>query len=188
MAGDSYISVAISLALSFRAKREICFVSREKRSGTAIHGKPDIPFMYVMKVVFTVKNAGRKNFEDLSSRVLLYEIGAAVSPMVTRVSDLNTAFEYRPYICAAQPPPPSLIPSHSFRTAKNIRGMPSAFTQMQAGHGIGAGVVKCTKVRTSWLSSVLGLAGSREAWKGWISRIFFCLSYMFSLRQVGEKD
>ena len=32
--------------------------------------------------------------------------------MVTGVSDLNTAFEYRPYICAAQPPPPSLIPSH----------------------------------------------------------------------------
>lgn len=66
--------------------------------------------------------------------------------------------------------------------------MLSAFTQMQAGHGIGAGVVKCTKVRTSWLSSVLGLAGGREAWKALISRIFFCLSYMFSLRQVGEKD
>ena len=81
--------------------------------------------MCVMKVVFTVKNAGRKNFEDLSSRVLLYEIGAAVSPTVTGVSDLNTAFRHRPYICAAQPPPPSLIPSHqslvtshSFRTAK----------------------------------------------------------------------
>ena len=50
--------------------------------------------------------------------------------------------------------------------------MLSAFTQMQAGHGIGAGVVTCTKVRTSWLSSVLGLAGGREAWKAWISRIF----------------
>ena len=58
---------------------------------------------------------------------------------------------------------------------------------MQAGHGIGAGVVTCTKVRTSWLSSVLGLAGGREAWKALISRIFFCLSYMFSLRQVGKK-
>lgn len=55
--------------------------------------------------------------------------------------------------------------------------MPSAFTQMQAGHGIGAGVVKCSEVRTSWLSSVLGLAGGREAWKAWISRIFFvCLT------------
>lgn len=32
--------------------------------------------------------------------------------MVTGVSDLNTAFGHRPYICAAQPPPPSLIPSH----------------------------------------------------------------------------
>lgn|GEM_PF-7048701 len=102
--------------------------------------------------------------------------------------DLNTAFRHRlfylrrsryQYVC-------SLV--NKFRTAKNIRGTLSAFTQMQAGHGIGAGVVKCTKVRTSWLSSVLGLAGGREAWKAWISRIFFCLSYMFSLRQVGEKE
>ena len=65
--------------------------------------------------------------------------------------------------------------------------MPSAFTQMQAGHGIGAGVVKCTKVRTSWLSSVLGLAGGREAWKDGFPG-YFSLSYIFSLRQVGEKD
>ena len=102
-------------------------------------------------------------------------------------TDLNTAFRHRPFLFAAQPPP-SLVPINKFRTTKNIRGTLSAFTQMQAGHGIGAGVVKCTKVRTSWLSSVLGLAGGREAWKAWISRIFFCLSYMFSLRQVGEKD
>ena len=52
-----------------------------------------------------------------------------------------------------------------FRTAKNIRGTLSAFTQMQAGHGIGAGVVKCTEVRTSWLSSVLGLAGAGKRGK-----------------------
>lgn len=107
--------------------------------------------------------------------------------MVTGVSDLSTAFGYRPYICAAQPQPPSLIPSHSFRTAKNIRGMPSAFTQMQAGHGIGAGVVKCSEVRTSWLSSVLGLAGSREAWKGWISRIFFVCLTCSALDRWGKK-
>ena len=54
--------------------------------------------MCVMEVVRTVKNAGRKNFEDLSSRVLLYEIGVAVSPMVTGVSDLSTAFGHRPYM------------------------------------------------------------------------------------------
>ena len=103
-------------------------------------------------------------------------------------TDLNTAFRHRlfylrrsryQHVC-------SLV--NKFRTAKNIREMLSAFTQMQAGHGIGAGVVTCTKVRTSWLSSVLGLAGGREAWKAWIPRIFFCLSYMLSLRQVGEKD
>ena len=106
---------------------------------------------------------------------------------VTGVSDLSTAFGHRPYICAAQPPPPSLIPSHSFRTAKNIRGMPSAFTQMQAGHGIGAGVVKCSEVRTSWLSSVLGLAGGREAWKAWISRIFFVCLTCSALDRWGKK-
>lgn len=143
--------------------------------------------MCVMELVLTVKNAGRKNFEDLSSRVLLYEIGAAVSPTVTGVSDLNTAFGHRPYICAAQPPPPSLIPSHSFRTAKNIRGTLSAFTQMQAGHGIGAGVVKCSEVRTSWLSSVLGLTGGREAWKAWISRIFFVCLTCSALDRWGKK-
>lgn len=58
--------------------------------------------------------------------------------------------------------------------------MPSAFTQMQAGHGIGAGVVKCSEVRTSWLSSVLGLAGSREAGKrgkdGFPGYFFVCLT------------
>lgn len=65
--------------------------------------------------------------------------------------------------------------------------MPSAFTQMQAGHGIGAGVVKCSEVRTSWLSSVLGLAGGREAWKAWISRIFFvCLTFS-ALDRWGKK-
>lgn len=102
-------------------------------------------------------------------------------------TDLNTAFGHRPYICAAQPPPPSLVTSHSFRTAKNIRGTLFAFTQMQAGHGIGAGVVTCTKVRTSWLSSVLGLAGGREAWKAWISRIFFVCLTCSALDRWGKK-
>ena len=86
MAGDSYISVVISLALSFRVRREICFVSREKRNGTAIHGKPDIPFMCVMEVVFTVKTAGRKNFGALSSRGF-YKFRGSVSQAVTGMSD-----------------------------------------------------------------------------------------------------
>lgn len=98
--------------------------------------------------------------------------------------DLNTAFRHHlfylrrsryQHVC-------SLV--NKFRTAKNIRETLSAFTQMQAGHGIGAGVVKCTKVRTSWLSSVLGLAGGREAW---ISRIFFvCLTFS-ALDRWGKK-
>lgn len=58
---------------------------------------------------------------------------------------------------------------------------------MQAGHGIGAGVVKCTKVRTSWLSSVLGLAGGREAWEAWISRIFFVCLTCSALDRWGKK-
>lgn len=106
--------------------------------------------------------------------------------------DLNTAFRHRlfylrrrrhQHICSLVKSPPVI----KFRTAKNIRGTLSAFTQMQAGHGIGAGVVKCIKVRTSWLSSVLGLAGGREAWKAWISRIFFvCLTFS-ALDRWGKK-
>lgn len=101
--------------------------------------------------------------------------------------DLNTAFRHRlfylrrsryQHVC-------SLV--NKFRTAENIRGTLSAFTQMQAGHGIGAGVVKCTKVRTSWLSSVLGLAGGREAWKAWFSRIFFVCLTCSALDRWGKK-
>ena len=86
MAGDSYISVAISLALSFQAKREICFGYREKRNGTAVHGKPDIPFMCVMELALTVKTAGRKNFGALSSRGF-YKFRGSVSQAVTGMSD-----------------------------------------------------------------------------------------------------
>ena len=108
------------------------------------------------------------------------------------VTDLNTAFRHCPFLFAAAPPPAYLLPGqespvNKFRTAKNIRGTLSAFTQMQAGHGIGAGVVKCTKVRTSWLSSVLGLAGGREAWKAWISRIFFVCLTCSALDRWGRK-
>lgn len=108
------------------------------------------------------------------------------------ITDLNTAFRHRPFLFAAAPPPAYLLPGqespvNKFRTAKNIRGTLSAFTQMQAGHGIGAGVVKCTKVRTSWLSSVLGLAGGQGSVESMDFPDIFCLSYMFSLRQVGGK-
>ena len=102
-------------------------------------------------------------------------------------TDLNTTFRHRlfylrrsryQHVC-------SLV--NKFRTAKNIRGTLSAFTQMQVGHGIGAGVVTCTKVQTSWLSSVLGLAGGREAWKAWISRIFFVCLTCSALDRWGKK-
>ena len=48
---------------------------------------------------------------------------------------------------------------------------------MQAGHGIGAGVVKCSEVRTSWLSSVLGREGAGKRGKlGFPGYFFVCLT------------
>ena len=66
--------------------------------------------------------------------------------------------------------------------------MPSAFTQMQAGHGIGAGVVKCTEVRTS-----LAVVGARpRRGQGSVESmdfpdIFLCLTFS-ALDRWGEKD
>lgn len=102
-------------------------------------------------------------------------------------TDLNTTFRHRPFYLRRSRHQHVCSLVNKFRTAKNIRGTLSAFTQMQAGHGIGAGVVKCTKVRTSWLSSVLGLAGGREAWKAWISRIFFVCLTCSALDRWGKK-
>ena len=100
-------------------------------------------------------------------------------------TDLDTAFRHRLFYLRRRRHPCSLV--NKFRTAKNIRGTLSVFTQMQAGHGIGAGVVTCTQVRTSWLSSVLGLAGGREAWKAWIFRIFFVCLTCSALDRWGKK-
>lgn len=101
--------------------------------------------------------------------------------------DLNTAFRHCPFLFAAQPLSAYLLPSQQIPDSQKIRGTLSAFTQMQAGHGIGVGVVTCTKVRTSWLSSVLGLAWGREAWKAWISRIFFVCLTCSALDRWGKK-
>ena len=100
---------------------------------------------------------------------------------------MNTAFRHRLFYLRRSRHQHVCSLVNKFRTAKNIREMLSAFNQMQAGHGIGAGVVKCTKVRTSWLSSVLGLAGGREAWKAWISRIFFVCLTCSALDRWGKK-
>ena len=101
--------------------------------------------------------------------------------------DLNTTFRHCLFYLRRRRHQHVCFLVNKFRTAKNIRGTLSAFTQIQAGHGIGAGVVKCTKVRTSWLSSVLGLAGGREAWKAWISRIFFVCLTCSALDRWGKK-
>lgn len=102
-------------------------------------------------------------------------------------TDLNTTFRHRLFYLRRSRHQHVCSLVNKFRTAKNIREMLSAFTQMQAGHGIGAGVVTCTKVRTSWLSSVLGLAGGREAWKAWIFRIFFVCLTCSALDRWGKK-
>lgn len=102
-------------------------------------------------------------------------------------TDLNTTFRHRLFYLRRSRHQHVCSLVNKFRTAKNIREMLSAFTQMQAGHGIGAGMVTCTKVRTSWLSSVLGLAGGREAWKAWISRIFFVCLTCSALDRWGKK-
>lgn len=90
-------------------------------------------------------------------------------------TDMNTAFRHRLFYLRRSRYQHVCSPVNKFRTAKNIRGTLSAFTQMQAGHGIGAGVVTCTKVRTSWLSSVLGLAGKRGK-HGFPGYFFVCLT------------
>ena len=43
------------------------------------------------------------------------------------------------------------------------------------------------KYERPWLSSVLGLAGGREAWKAWISRIFFVCLTCSALDRWGKK-
>lgn len=65
--------------------------------------------------------------------------------------------------------------------------MPSAFTQMQAGHGIGAGAVKGSELRTSWLSSVLGREGAGKRGKhGFPGYFFVCLTFS-ALDRWGKK-
>ena len=71
-------------------------------------------------------------------------------------TDLNTTFRHRLFYLRRSRHQHVCSLVNKFRTTKNIRGTLSDFTQMQAGHGIGAGVVKCTEVRTS-----LAVVGAR---------------------------
>ena len=110
------ISFTILSRIVISSEARNLFRLRGRLSGMADNGKPDISSMCVMEVVRTVKNAGRNNFEELYSRVLLYEIGVAVSPTVTGVSDLNTTFGHRPYMRGTAATtisnPYSLVTSH----------------------------------------------------------------------------
>ena len=184
------ISFTILSRIVISSEARNLFRLRGRLSGMADNGKPDISSMCVMEVVRTVKNAGRKNFEDLSSRVLLYEIGVAVSATVTGVSDLNTAFGHRPYICVAQPPPPSLIPSHQSLIPDSKKHPGNAFC-LYSNAGGTRNRRRCGQMYQS--TDVLAVVGARpRRGQGSVESMdfpdIFCLSYMFSLRQVGEKD
>lgn len=108
------------------------------------------------------------------------------------ITDLNTAFRHRPFLFAAAPPPAYLLPGqespvNKFRTAKNIRGMLSAFTQMQAGHEIGAGVVKCSEVRRPGCRRCSASQGAGKRGKhGFPGYFFVCLTYS-ALDRWGKK-
>lgn len=103
-------------------------------------------------------------------------------------TDLNTAFRHRPFLFAAQPLPACLLPSQQIPDSKKHPG--NAFCLYPNAGGT-RNRRRCGqmyhKVRTSWLSSVLGLAGGREAWKAWISRIFFVCLTCSALDRWGKK-
>lgn len=101
-------------------------------------------------------------------------------------TDLNTAFRHLPFLFAAQPPP-SLVPINKFRTTKNIRGTLSAFTQMQAGHGIGAGVVKCSEVRRPGCRRCSASQGVGKRGKHGFPGYFFVCLTCSALDRWGKK-
>lgn len=108
------------------------------------------------------------------------------------ITDLNTAFRHRPFLFAAAPPPAYLLPGqespvNKFRTAKNIRGMLSAFTQMQAGHGIGAGVVKCTKYGRPGCRRCSASQGAEKRGKHGFPGYFFVCLTCSALDRWGKK-
>lgn len=102
-------------------------------------------------------------------------------------TDLNTAFKHRlfylrrsryQHVC-------SLV--NKFRTAKNIRGTLSAFTQMQAGHGIGAGVVKCTKYERPGCRRCSASQGAGKRGKHGFPGYFFVCLTCSALDRWGKK-
>ena len=108
---------------------------------------------------------------------------------VTGVSDLSTAFGHRPYICAAQPPPPSLIPSHQSLIPDSKKHPGNAFC-LYSNAGGTRNRRRCGQMQRS--ADVLAVVGARPrreqgSVEGWISRIFFvCLTFS-ALDRWGKK-
>ena len=102
---------------------------------------------------------------------------------------MNTAFGYRPYIRAAQPPPPSLIPSHQSLIPDSKKHPGNAFC-LYSNAGGTRNRRRCGQMQRS--ADVLAVVGARpRRGQGSVESMdfpdIFCLSYMFSLRQVGKK-
>ena len=102
-------------------------------------------------------------------------------------TDLNTAFRHHPlFICGAAATilsPQSTNFGQQKTSGKRFLPLPKCRRDTESAP-VWLHVPKYERPGCRRCSAS---QGGREAWKAWISRIFFCLSYMFSLRQVGKK-
>lgn len=100
--------------------------------------------------------------------------------------DLNTAFRHRPFLFAA-PPPACLLPSQQIPDSKKHPG--NAFCLYPNAGGT-RNRRRCGQMYRS--TDVLAVVGARprrgrEAWKAWISRIFFVCLTCSALDRWGKK-
>lgn len=101
--------------------------------------------------------------------------------------DLNTIFRHCPFLFTAEPPTACLLPSQQIPDSKKHPGNAFCFYPNAGGTRNRRRCGQMQRSATSWLSSVLGLAGGREAWKAWISRIFFVCLTCSALDRWGKK-
>ena len=102
-------------------------------------------------------------------------------------TDLNTAFRHRPFLFTAEPLPACLLPSQQIPDSKKHPG--NAFCLYPNAGGT-RNRRRCGYMYQS--TNVLAVVGARSRrGQGSVESMdfpdIFCLSYMFSLRQVGKK-
>lgn len=106
-------------------------------------------------------------------------------------TDLNTTFRHRIFICGAaatsMSAPWSRVPGLQIPDSKKRPGNAFCLYPNAGGTRNRRRCGQMQQSATSWLSSVLGLAGGREAWKAWISRIFFVCLTCSALDRWGKK-